>query len=82
MNVALLTARLLLALVFAVAGAAKLADRQSSRQAIVDFGVPTALAAPLGMLLPLAELAAAATLLPASTAWWGALGRWDSSRCS
>jgi len=65
---------LLLALVFAVAGAAKLANRQGSRQAIVDFGVPSAIAAPLGLLLPLAELAVAATLLPASTAWWGALG--------
>jgi peroxiredoxin len=73
-NVALLAARLLLALVFAVAGAAKLADREGSRRAIVDFGMPSALAAPLGLLFPLAELAVAATLLPASTAWWGALG--------
>jgi methylamine dehydrogenase accessory protein MauD len=71
---ALLVARLLLALVFAVAGAAKLADRQGSRRAIIDFGVPSALAAPLGLLLPLAELAVAAALLPSSTAWWGALG--------
>jgi thiol-disulfide isomerase/thioredoxin len=74
LNTALLIARVLLALVFAVAGAAKLADREGSRQAIVDFGVPSSLAAPLGLLLPLAELAVAATLLPASTAWWGALG--------
>jgi uncharacterized membrane protein YphA (DoxX/SURF4 family) len=66
-----LLGRLLLALVFAVAGAAKLADREGSRQAIVDFGVPSALAAPLGLLLPLAELAVAATLLPAFTAWGG-----------
>src|SRR5215217_821858 len=70
----LLVARLLLALVFAVAGVAKLADREGSRRAIVDFGVPSALAAPLGLLLPLAELAVAASLLAASTAWWGALG--------
>ena len=76
---ALLLARLLLALVFAAAGAAKLADREGSRRAIVDFGVPAALAAPLGLLLPLAELAVAATLLPASTAWWGL---WRSSWCS
>jgi len=68
-NFALLVARLLLALVFAAAGAAKLADRVGSRQAIVDFGVPSAIAAPLGLLLPLAELAVAASLLPASTAW-------------
>jgi methylamine dehydrogenase accessory protein MauD len=71
---ALLIARLLLALVFVVAGAAKLADPKGSRQAIVDFGVPAALAAPLGILLPLAELAVAAALIPASTAWWGAVG--------
>jgi peroxiredoxin len=70
----LLLGRLLLALVFTVAGVAKLSDREGSRQAIADFGVPSALAAPLGLLLPLAELAVAATLLPASTAWWGALG--------
>src|SRR5919106_6937809 len=74
MNTALLIARVLLALVLAVAGAAKLADREGSRQAIVDFGVPSAIAAPLGLLLPLAELAVAVALLPASTAWWGALG--------
>ena len=74
MNIALLVARLLLALVFAVAGAAKLADRQGSRQAIIDFGVPSSLAASLGLVLPLAELAVAASLLPVSTAWWGALG--------
>src|SRR5215212_2163711 len=70
----LLITRLLLALVFAVAGLTKLADREGSRQAIVDFGAPSALAAPLGLLLPLGELAVAAILLPASTAWWGSLG--------
>jgi peroxiredoxin len=74
MNTALLIARVLLVLVFATAGVAKLADREGSRQAIVDFGLPWALAAPFGVLLPLAELAVAAALLPASTAWWGALG--------
>ena len=74
MDAALLIARLLVAAVFTLAGVAKLADRQGSQQAIIDFGVPSALAAPLGLLLPLAELAVAATLLPASTAWWGALG--------
>ena len=74
MDAALVVARLLLALVLLSAGAAKLADREGTRQAIVDFGAPSALAAPLGLLLLLAELAIAATLLPASTAWWGALG--------
>ena len=74
MDAALVVARLLLALVLLSAGAAKLADREGTRQAIVDFGAPSALAAPLGLLLPLVELAVAATLLPASTGWWGALG--------
>jgi uncharacterized membrane protein YphA (DoxX/SURF4 family) len=74
MDAALLIARLLLGAVFTLAGVAKLADREGSRQAIVDFGAPSALAAPLGLLLPLAELVVAATLLPASTAWWGAMG--------
>jgi thiol-disulfide isomerase/thioredoxin len=74
MDVVLLIARLLLASVFVIAGAAKLADRSGSRQALIDFGVPTILARPLGILLPLAELAVAAALIPASTAWWGAAG--------
>jgi peroxiredoxin len=74
MDAALLIARLVLAGVFTLAGVAKLADLKGSRQAIIDFGVPSAIAAPLGLVLPLAELTVAATLLPASTAWWGALG--------
>ncbi len=63
MSIALLLARLLLAAVFVVAGLAKLADLAGSR-----------LATPLGILLPLGELAVALALLPLTTAWWGALG--------
>src|SRR5437868_2403025 len=74
MGILLLLARLLLAVVFVVAGLAKLADRAGSRQALVGFGLPAALAAPLGILLPLAEVAVAVALLPAASAWWGALG--------
>lgn len=74
MNITALIARLLLALVFVVAGLAKLADRKGSRQVVEDFGFPSALASLLGILLPLAELTVAATLLPTATAWWGALG--------
>src|SRR5215208_4599491 len=70
----LLIARLLLALVFFVAGASKLADRKGSRQAMIDFGVPAAVATPLGVFLPLSELTVVAALVPASAAWWGALG--------
>jgi methylamine dehydrogenase accessory protein MauD len=74
LNTALLIARLLLVGLFAVAGMAKLADRAGSRQAIVDFGLPVRLATPLGILLPLCELAVAAALIPTATAWWGAVG--------
>ena len=61
-NTALLIARLVLALIFVVAGVAKLAHRKGSRQAVIDFGVPAPLAGPLGILLPLAELAVAVAL--------------------
>ncbi|MCL4488183.1 MAG: DoxX family membrane protein [Chloroflexi bacterium] len=71
MDLLLLAARLLLALVFAVAGLAKLADRPGSRQALRDFGLPTRLAGPLGVLLPLIELVVAFALLPLVTAWGG-----------
>src|SRR5437763_14526978 len=74
MSILLLYARVLLAAVFVVAGLAKLADRAGSRQALVGFGLPAALAAPLGLLLPLAELAVAVALLATTSAWWGALG--------
>jgi uncharacterized membrane protein YphA (DoxX/SURF4 family) len=74
MEIVLLLARLLLASVFVVAGAAKVVDREGSRRAIADFGVPAPLTTPLGLLLPLAELVVAAALIPASTAWWGAAG--------
>jgi peroxiredoxin/uncharacterized membrane protein YphA (DoxX/SURF4 family) len=66
--------RLALAGVLGVAGIAKLADLPGGRQAMRDFGLPARLAAPLALLLPLAEIGAALLLLPATTAWWGALG--------
>jgi peroxiredoxin len=65
---------LLLAVVFFIAGASKLSDREGSRQTMIDFGLPAALATPLGLLLPLGELAVAVALVPAPTAWWGAIG--------
>jgi peroxiredoxin/uncharacterized membrane protein YphA (DoxX/SURF4 family) len=70
----LLAARLLLAGVFLVSGIAKLADRRGSQKAIIDFGLPAALAPTLGLLLPFAELTIAVALVPRLTAWWGALG--------
>src|SRR5205085_2878113 len=74
MALVLLIARLLLAVVFLVAGLAKLADLAGSRQAMRDFGVPAKLSAPLGTLLPLAELAVTVALLFPATAWWAAVG--------
>lgn len=74
MSMVVLLARVLLAAVFAVAGLAKLADRSGSRQAVIAFGVPTALASPLGILLPLAELAVVVALLLPRSAWGGAIG--------
>src|SRR6266576_1162932 len=73
MTLLLLFARLLLSLVFLVAGLAKLADLAGSRQAMRGFGVPDKLADFLGLLLPLAEIAVAVTLVVPLTAWWGAV---------
>jgi peroxiredoxin len=74
MEIALVVARAVLAVIFAVAALAKLSDRAGSRQAVAGFGVPDALAAPISIALPLAELAVAAALLPTASAWWGAIG--------
>lgn len=74
MNTALFVARLLLAAVFTTAGLGKLFDREGSRRAITDFGLPRALAPTLAILLPLAELAVAGALIPTSSARWGAMG--------
>jgi thiol-disulfide isomerase/thioredoxin len=74
MHIALLVIRLLLAGVFALASVTKLADLRGSREAVAGFGVSETLAAPLGTLLPLAELAVAVALLPPASARFGAIG--------
>ena len=74
MNMVLLGVRCILATVFFAAGAAKLADGQGSRQAIVDFGLPPFLAPSLGLLVPLAEIVIAFALILATSAWWGSVG--------
>jgi len=63
-----------LAVVFLVAGVAKLADPAGSRAALRDFGVPASLSIPFGVLLPLCELAVAVALLLPIIAWWGSRG--------
>lgn len=70
----LLLARLALAAVFAVAGAAKLADREGSRKAMQDFGIPASAAGIAGLALPIVEIAVAIFLLPVDTAKWAAIG--------
>ncbi|MBE0611403.1 MAG: hypothetical protein IH609_18620 [Dehalococcoidia bacterium] len=52
-----------LALVFAVAGVAKLRLRRSFEEAIFSWGIPVRLVRGLALLLPLAELVLAAALL-------------------
>jgi thiol-disulfide isomerase/thioredoxin len=69
----LLAAQLLLAAVFAFAGAAKLFDLPGSRRALVEFGVPERAAPVAGLLLPLAELAIAVALVLHPTARWAGL---------
>lgn len=74
MSVWLLIFRLALAAVFAVAALGKLSDLGASRLAVERFGVPARIARPLGLLLPLTELAIAAGLLVLGAAHWAALG--------
>jgi len=71
-----LISRLLLAAVLACAAAAKLRDRAGAARAAEDLGVPRALAGPVAVVLPVAELVIAAGLLPGATAvaaGWAAL---------
>jgi hypothetical protein len=64
MEVTLLVASWVLALVFLVASVVKFADRVGSRQALMDLGVLVPIATPIKILLPLTELAVAAALMP------------------
>ena len=83
MDAALLIARLVLAGVFTLAGVAKLSDLKGSRQAIIDFGVPSAARWP-----PRATAAPGRAgrrrypLCPHLRPGGGLWGRWRSSRCS
>ena len=68
-----IAARLFLAAVFLVAGAAKLADQRGSRDAVAGFGVPARAVAVSALLLPLLELAVAGALVITSSARTGAV---------
>jgi len=69
----LIGARVLLAAVFVTAGLAKLRDRRGTNSALEGFGVPSAAIPAAAILLPLAELATAAALVPKPSAQWGGL---------
>jgi thiol-disulfide isomerase/thioredoxin/uncharacterized membrane protein YphA (DoxX/SURF4 family) len=73
MDFIVFAARVVLAIVFAVAGLAKLADRPGTRALAVSFGVPASLAGLVEWLLPVAELACAIALIPSATATFGAI---------
>lgn len=74
MSAVMLIARWGLAAVFALAGVAKAADRAGTVRSLIAFGLPAALAPTGAVLLPIAELVCAVALVPAGSAWWGALG--------
>jgi len=73
MEVVLLVARLVLALIFGTSGVAKAFDTAGSRRAFTGFGVPEWLTAPLALSLPVIEILVALALVPLSTAWWGSI---------
>jgi peroxiredoxin/uncharacterized membrane protein YphA (DoxX/SURF4 family) len=68
MDALLVVARVVLAAVFVTAAVGKLLDREGARQALVDFGVERRLVRPAAVLLPWAEVAVAAALIPAASA--------------
>lgn len=67
-----LAGRLLLAVVFTIAGVTKLRDRPGTRRSLESFGVPPTLAPAAGVVLPILELVVAAALLSVPTAAYGA----------
>lgn len=70
----ILTARLLLAVMFVVAGSAKLADRAGAARAFEEFGAPARIAPTLAIALPTLELVLALGLLSTATVWPSAIG--------
>lgn len=62
-----------LAIVFAIAAVAKLADLDGSQRAVAGFGLPERLARPLGLALPGVELVIAVMLVPVLTSRYAAM---------
>jgi thiol-disulfide isomerase/thioredoxin len=70
----LLTIRFFLAVVLGFAGFAKAFDIRRFTKSVRDFGFPSWTARPLGVTVPVAEIAVAYLLLSVRTAWIGARG--------
>ncbi len=66
-------ARLLLSIVFAVAGVTKLLDQPGTREAVTNFGAPKSASPPVAIVLPIVELVIALGLLFPATAWSSAV---------
>lgn len=73
-NGVILAVRLLLALMFVAAGAAKLADRPGSARAAEAFGAPAQISPALAIALPVLELVLGLGLLSTSTVQPSAIG--------
>ena len=65
--------RLILSLVFGIAGLTKLTDQKGTREAVMNFGAPKATAPSIAVVLPLIELAIAIGFLFSASAWLSAL---------
>lgn len=72
MGVVILTLKMALAMVFAVAAVSKMLDRAGTKQAAQDFGVPPSLVRFTTIVLPVVEALVAAGLLAQPTATAGA----------
>src|SRR4051812_2529982 len=68
MDGVLVIARLVLASVFVVAGAAKFMDPAGTRRALAGFGIPDRFTGSLAFALPIVEVVIAAALLPVASA--------------
>jgi peroxiredoxin/uncharacterized membrane protein YphA (DoxX/SURF4 family) len=73
-GVLLVAGRLLLAVVFGVAGVSKLGSVARARDGVIEFGVPAFLATPVTGALIAGELTVAIGLLRIPTAWYAAIG--------
>ncbi len=70
----LLLIRIILSVVFAMAGIGKLLDLSGAEKSVKNFGVPEKLAKSFAIALPVGELLLAFLLLFTNVSWLGALG--------